>query len=224
MPDETQTTEQPDAAPVAEKSLIGSAPTDAKAAEAGPEQPTPKQPEAKEGAEPPAQAALFDPAAWKAPEGVKIDEEKLKGFAEVVNDQKLSGAERGAKLLSLYQEAMDGATKQVTDYNAKAWADTIGRWEKTVKADEEIGGDKLEPALQSIGRMLNVLGPEGSAAFKAAMTVTGAGSHPAVVKGMAKLAELLTEGNHIPGSPGGGKAKSIGSIFFPNSPEMKGDE
>ena len=71
-----------------------------------------------------------------------------------MNDQKLTGAQRGEKLLAMYQSTLDGATKQVADHNTQAWEQTIKKWEQIIHADTKIGGDKLEPTLQSIGTML----------------------------------------------------------------------
>ena len=60
---------------MAAKTMVGSAPAEAKPAEGAAKSEQAPQAEAK-----PAEPALFDPGAWKAPEGVKVDQEQLKGF------------------------------------------------------------------------------------------------------------------------------------------------
>jgi hypothetical protein len=210
-------------APVSSNSMIGSASSEAPGATTSATQVPATSKEATTEAEPPKGGEIFDPGQWKAPEGLKVDQDMLKGFAETLNKADLKGHERGEKLLTMHQQAVEKAVQAVTEGNTKAWTDTLTQWETEIKADQSIGGDRLEPTLQSISKALDLLGPEGSKAFKQAMTITGAGSNPAVVRGMAKLANVLTEGGHIPGSPGGGKGKSITELFFPNSPEMKGD-
>ena len=64
-----------------------------------------------------------------------------------------------------------------------------------------------------------VLGQELGAEFRKAMDFTGAGNHPAVVKGLAKAFTMLTEGGHVPGDVSKGK-QNMATVFFPNSPEF----
>jgi hypothetical protein len=199
----------PSTTPVAETSLIGTAEV-AKPVEAG---------QAAEAKAVPAEG--FDPTKFTPPEGFTVDPERMTAFAETLNAADLSPQDRGSKLIELGNKMVEDAVKKVGEANTKAWTDTIGQWEKEIKADATLGGDKLQPALQTIAKAIDRLGPERATAFKQAMTITGAGSNPAIVRGMYELSKLVTEGGHVPGNPGGGKEKSINSMFFPNSPEMK---
>lgn len=161
--------------------------------------------------------APFDPKAYKAPDGMTVDEKMLGDYAAIINDNKLSASERGTKMLDLYNSAM----KQVGESHTKAWSDTNEKWVNEVKADPEIGGTKFEPTKQMISRAIDTLGPEMSKTFRQSLDITGVGNNPAFIRGMAKLASALTEGGHVAGNPPGGKDKALRDVFFPNSPDMK---
>jgi hypothetical protein len=169
----------------------------------------------------PAEApAPFDATKLSFPEGFKPDEKLTGDFAALMNDDKLPPQERGQKLLDLYH----GAIKQVGEANTKAWTDLNGEWVKQAKADAEIGGAKFETTKTTISRVIDSLGTAQAAAFRQALDITGAGNNPAIIKGLAKMAQLLTEGGHVQGSPpskGDGKSFDAKS-FFPNSPGMTG--
>lgn len=169
-------------------------------------------------------AAPVDPATFikdlKLPEGLDTADPALSKFAEIVNDSKLSAKDRAQALIDLQVEAAKKQAEGLTN----AWNETQLDWQKQVKADPEIGGDKLQPTLQMISKgMDTVLGPELGKEFRTAMDFTGAGNHPAVVKGLAKVFAELSEGSHVPGNPSRGKM-SPGQVFFPNSPEFSGEQ
>lgn len=206
----------PEPAPASAPELKAADPAPAPAAEPKAAEPKPTLLGEKKD-EPKAEPVPFDAAKITLPEGFEKDEKVFGDFAKVATELKLP-QESAQKLVDLYS----GAVKAVGEANTKLWNDTKTEWESAVKADPEIGGDKLTPTVQQISRALDTtLGAEGAKSFKEAMEITGAGSHPAVVKALAKFATLLAEGGHVPGSPGKGKVDTA-SLFFPNSPEMKG--
>lgn len=161
------------------------------------------------------EATEIDPGKFTLPEGFKADEKLMASFVGVLKDTKVS-QEVGQKFLDLHANVI----KQVSEANTKAWDTTKTAWEGEVKADKEIGGDKLTPTVQSISKLIDSFGAEGAKAFRTALDITGAGSNPAIIRGLAKLAAKLTEGGHVAGNPAKGE-KSLGEVFFPNSPEMK---
>lgn len=174
--------------------------------------------EAPKAGEPPKvdTAAVFDPKAFKAPEGVKIDEVAVGAFAGVLNDSALSPQDRGAKLLELHNAEL----AKVGAANTKAWADTTTKWLGEIKADPKIGGDKITATVSTIAKAIDTLGPEGAKAFREALDITGAGNNPAVVRALHAFASRLTEGGHVNGTPPGSRP-STAALFFPNSPEMQ---
>lgn len=178
----------------------------------------PAEPKAPEPPKAPAEQGTFDFAKVKLPEGVTLDEAGAKNFVDLLNDTKLSRQELGEKLVSFYSDAV----KAIGAANMESWQQTNKQWVDSVKSDKDIGGDKLPAAQSLIAKMIDThlpgkLGTE----LRQALDMTGAGNHPAVVKGMWTLAGLLTEGGHVNGSPVRSGQMDIKTTFFPNSPDMR---
>ncbi len=159
-----------------------------------------------------ADAVAFDATKLTLPEGMKADDPQFKSFSEIYSDAKLDPQAKGQKLIDLYTTAVKGIQQQQQD----VWKSTNEGWVTAVKADPEIGGAKFEPTKATIARAIDSLGPELSVAFRQGLDATGAGNHPAIWKGLAKMAALLTEGGHVSGSPASGQQHTAES-FFPNS-------
>lgn len=173
----------------------------------------PAAPKTELGAPKPADAPVpFDAAKLTLPEGMKADDPTFKSFAEVFTDDKLSPQDRGQKLIDLYTTQVKGMQQAQVD----AWKTTNDAWVAAVKSDPDIGGAKFEPTKTVIAKAIDSLGPELSVAFRQGLDATGAGNHPAIWKGLAKMAALLTEGGHVSGNPAGGKP-DLATSFFPNS-------
>lgn len=161
---------------------------------------------------PPDAPAPFDAAKLTLPEGMKADDPTFKSFGEIFTDDKLDPQARGQKLIDLYTTQV----KAIQQNQIDTWKTTNEKWVSDVKSDPDIGGAKFEPTKTSIARAIDSLGPELSVAFRQGLDATGAGNHPAIWKGLAKMAALLTEGGHVSGSPASGKP-DLATAFFPNS-------
>lgn len=185
----------------------------------GTPEPAPAASEPKPGdpAPKPDAPVAFDPAKLTIPEGMKTDDPLFKSFAEAFGDDKLGPQERGQKLLDIYKDGI----KAVQDQGRQLWETTNADWIKAVKADPEIGGAKFDATKTSIAKAIDSLGPADAVAFRQGLDATGAGNHPAIWKGLAKMAANLTEGGHVTGNPASKATPDIGSTFFPNS-NMKG--
>lgn len=126
-----------------------------------------------------------------------------------MNDDKLSGAERAQKLIDLQQDFAKSQDAALT----AAWEQQQETWKNEVKADPEVGGDKMEPALAEIAKMVNEYGTPEVADI---LTNTGAGNNVHIVKMMYKIAKALNEGNgHASGNPPP-DAKTAAQKLFPS--------
>lgn len=136
-------------------------------------------------------------------------------------------AETAQKLFDFHTKALTDAAKAPTDTMNTMRAD----WRTQVTSDPEMAkatnGDKtgIEAVKLDIGRALTHLPPAEAVALKAAMDLTGAGDHPAIVKGWWKMAQLITEGKHVSGgnpspagqiAPGAADRPSGAKALFPN--------
>lgn len=132
-----------------------------------------------------------------------------------------------AKKHGLSSEAMkdllgEYATRMKSTQEAavKAFVETNEKWQAEIKADKEIGGDKLPAVLQTIGKVLD--NPKlTDPGFKEALNYTGAGNNPAIVKTFYKMALALTEGGHVGGTPPAeaGQKPTGAAALYPNLPK-----
>jgi hypothetical protein len=167
-------------------------------------QPRSRQPRSRE----PASAGDLDPKAFKLPEGVQADEAVLGEFAGVAKELGIN-QEGAQRLVDLY--AKQAKAEAVKPY--EQWHAMQKQWQDEIKADPSIGGDKLEPALQKVAKVLDTYGdPE----VRKALSFTGAGNNPAIIRTLVKMAEALSEGGPIVGAPPTGKPKTAAEAMYPH--------
>lgn len=162
---------------------------------------TPKDPAAepkKDGEAPKVPDAY---AAFTAPDGYTIDPKTIEAAAPIFKELGLS-QDQAQKLVDFHTQQMIAAARAPTDT-----MDTMRNdWQGKVKSDPDlakaVNGDKtgLDAVKLDIARAYAALPPDLAADMKKAMDLTGAGDHPAIVKGIWKLAQFVTEGKHVSGS------------------------
>ncbi|HHQ5841859.1 TPA: peptidase [Enterobacter asburiae] len=129
---------------------------------------------------------------FTAGEGVDLDTEALKDFEPVARDLNLTN-EQAQKLVDAYPKILAG----VQHRQAEAWQKQTEGWAETVKADKEIGGDKLTANLSAAQRALDQFGtPE----LKEYLEGTGLGNHPELVKAFIKIGKAMSEDGMVDGS------------------------
>lgn len=175
---------------------------------------TPKaEPAAGEGAKPEAPTA-FDFKEFTPPEGLELSDKDKETIGGIATKHGLS-KEAMSDLLGEYATRV----KSVQDAAVQAYQETNKKWQDEVRADPDIGGEKLDGVLKTIGAVINdpaITAP----GFKEALNLTGAGNNPAIIKTIFKMAQKLTEGGHVSGAPPAEKpgAKRGASAMYPNLP------
>lgn len=111
-----------------------------------------------------------------------------------MNDDKLSSADRAQKLIDLQAKFAQSQSDALT----QAWEAQQETWRNEVKADAEVGGDKMDGVLAGIQKVILEYGsPEVHAILD-----QGAGNNIHMIKMMNKIAKALNEGNgHASGNP-----------------------
>lgn len=133
----------------------------------------------------------------------------------------------------------DAAQKLVDAYNKQAIAiskrniDSVtnmrAEWRTEVGKDSELG-PKLETVKADIGKALQIISRGDDAfikSFREAMDKTGAGDHPAIIRGFYRMAQHFVEGTPVNGagpSPAGQtrtgeiRRPTVASAIYPNLP------
>lgn len=132
---------------------------------------------------------------FTAGEGVELDSEALKDFEPVARDLNLTN-EQAQKLVDAYPKILAGVQQR----QAEAWQKQTEGWAETVKADKEIGGDKLTANLSAAQRALDQF---GSQELKEYLNATGLGNHPDLVKTFVKIGKAMSEDGMVTGKESG---------------------
>lgn len=160
----------------------------------------------------------FDPEKVTFPEGLEKDEAFFGEFTDIAKEHGLTGP-AAQKMIDLAAKQVQAAADKATAYWNKVNAD----WQEEIKADKEIGGDKLEITLQTFAKVAN--DPELSdPKFREALAFTGAGNHPAVVRTLARWAKALSEGGPVRGTPAAESRTpaTLGEAFYGSSGPHQG--
>lgn len=132
---------------------------------------------------------------FTAAEGVDLDTEALKDFEPVARELNLTN-EQAQKLVDAYPKILAGVQQR----QAEAWQAQTEEWAATVKADKEIGGDKL---MANLGVAQRALDTFGTPALKEYLNGTGLGNHPELVKAFVKVGKAMSEDGVVTGKESG---------------------
>ncbi|MDC4196942.1 peptidase [Enterobacter cloacae complex sp. RIVM_C039474] len=130
---------------------------------------------------------------FKAGEGVELDTAALEQFEPIARELNLTN-EQAQKMVDLYGTKI---MPMVQQQQAEAWQKTTEQWAADVKADKEIGGDKLTANLSAAQRALDLF---GGPVLKEYLNTTGLGNHPELVKTFVKIGKAMSEDGMVDGS------------------------
>ncbi|MFV8981149.1 peptidase [Serratia fonticola] len=138
---------------------------------------------------------------FKAPEGVEqLDPQALAVFEPIAKELGLS-QEQAQKLVDIYP--------QIQQQQAEVWSKQVIDWGEQVKADKEIGGDKLTA---SVGQAQKALDQFGTPALRDYLHTSGLGNHPELVRAFAKVGKMMSEDKII--MPNQGGQRSAADILY----------
>lgn len=136
-----------------------------------------------------------DKYEFKAGEGVELDSGAMADFEPVARELNLTN-EQAQKLVDVYPKILAGVQQR----QVEAWQKQTEGWAETVKADKEVGGDKLTSNLSAAQRALDQFGtPE----LREYLDGTGLGNHPELVKAFIKVGKAMSEDGVITGKESG---------------------
>lgn len=146
-------------------------------------------------AEAEAPATPFDAKALVIPEGVQLRDADIEALTPLAAKHGLS-TEAVNDLLGVHAEALKAAAIQPY----QAWVDQNKAWVEEIKKDPELGdGNGLKTEVKTAAA--KVIADYGGQPLKDALNATGAGNHPAMIRFVNKIAQVLTEATHVQGRP-----------------------
>jgi hypothetical protein len=144
-----------------------------------------------------AEPAPTDYGDFTVPEGITLTQESLDTAKGLFKEAGLS-KETAQKFMDMHTAAV----KAMAEGPANLWKETQETWVEELRSDPVIGkGIDNGQVGGSISKMLSLLPDVESSAMREAFNFTGAGNHPAIVRGLYQLSKLLTEPGHVQGRP-----------------------
>lgn len=162
--------------------------------------------------------------SFTAPEGGELNQAMIDKATPIFKELGLA-QEPAQKLVDLF----NAYSKDQSDLAIKAVNEMRANWREQVNRDPVMSG-RLEQVTADVGRLKDsIFGTDKASreVFDAAMTITGAGDHPAIVKAWWKAAQMVNEGTHVSGSgpsalgqraPGTNARPSMAQAMYPNLP------
>lgn len=177
-------------APHTEKPTLLEATETPKPDEKAPEKPVEAE-KVPEGEKIPDAAFKYEP--FTLPEGVKIDEDRIAKFTDVIGPHKLD-QETAQKLVSLHTETLEAFREHMQAEQLRIFEETKAGWLTRTMSDPELGGAGHQTALQAAARMRDLLVPEEDRAdFVEMLRASGVGDHPALFRMLYRAARLFDE-------------------------------
>lgn len=125
-------------------------------------------------------------------DGVELDAAALEEATPFFKEAGLTN-DQANQIMPAAVKFRDTVANQTLQQIMDAGAQQKASWLDATKTDTEIGGGKLDETLHLAAKGLDALGyPEGSD-FRKALTETGFGNHPEMVRMMRKVGEMVSE-------------------------------
>jgi hypothetical protein len=152
---------------------------------------------------------------FKLPDGVTADADSLKPATELFAASGLN-QEQAQKFIDLAMARETAAASK----SVQAFVDLQNTWVSEIKADPDIGGDRLKASLASASRAIDRLDIPG---LREALNFTGAGNHPAIVKAFVRLGQMISEDRFRPGrnAAPAGAPRSPAEVIYDGQPRTQ---
>jgi len=181
-----------------------------------------------EPAKPAEEAKPAEPVAYdiKLPEGIEADPALLDGAKAIFTEAKVA-PEVAQKLATFHGEQMKALGEALVAKQFEAWNTTISGWQKEITADKDLGGAKwgatkaaIEGGLQSVFGVSPTTPADAPQraqhkAFIDALGYTGAGSNPAIIRGLYRMVSARSEGKPVAVGGPSPQKKSPAELMYP---------
>ncbi|EQB7928941.1 hypothetical protein ACYUFO_002234 [Vibrio parahaemolyticus] len=158
------------------------------------------------------------------PEGMELDEQALEKFEPLFREANMTN-EQASKFAAAYGEHVNGMVERVQTETVQSlqdqWIQQNKAWQGELLKDKEFGGANARENFNVAKSVIDRFGgtKEEIAAIRKAMSETGAGNHPEVMRLLFRVGKAMQDDKiHDNGLENGGKQKAD---LYPNSPTMK---
>jgi len=141
--------------------------------------------------------------AFKVPDGVTLDQERIGKFAEIAGPAQVN-QDVAQNLLNLHVEEIQRVQQAAVDNQRKVWNTYIDTITNELRKDPELGGNRLETSLSMAKAVVEEYLPANEAAeYLALLSHNGMGNHRLQVKLLHAIGDKLNifEDGIVPANP-----------------------
>lgn len=135
------------------------------------------------------------------PDGIELDKASADEFTTIAKELKLDQAAA--------QKLADIAAKQA-QRQVEAHTRLVESWVESVKADKDIGGDKLE---ENLGIARKALDTFGTPELRDVLNASGLGNHPEVIRAFVKAGKAISQDAFVTGAAKGNATDPAKKMF-----------
>ena len=165
---------------------------------------------------PPAEPEAVDLSTLKLPEGMKADDPALAKLVETLSDPKLTPAQRTEALLAQHGETLQAVATAAQQSIHDNYRTINDGWVKEIREDPELGRDKFDQTISTIAKAIDSWSPDAKA-MRQALSLTGAGNNPAVIRTLYAMASALGEGKPAQGKPAPTQKSAVDLLYGGNA-------
>lgn len=172
--------------------------------------------EAQQGEQEPPKPDVPEKYEFHTPEGqAPLTEGEIQAYTEVCRGMGLT--QEQAQML--YEKAAPQISAMYTQKAQDVMRQAQAKWQSTLMADEELGGQNLENTKLNTGKFLKAFGTQG---FNTLMKNTGLMNHPELVRVMARVGAAMGNDNvFINGNSKPTPKRNPLEFMYDHSPELK---
>lgn len=156
--------------------------------------------------------------SFKLPEGVELDQTRVKEFTGFLDAGDLNHQDRAQRLIDLHVREMTQIQERMVQHQHDVWQKYNDGLKQEFRNDPEIGGMNAESSLMKAKTIIEDYGgnEQQQAALLQMLSYTGAGNHAGLIRMLSNIESVLAEGHPIgPVSPGRmGGPKSRGEAWY----------
>lgn len=129
--------------------------------------------------------------AFKVPDGVDVDKEKVDKFTKAIGEHRLP-QEVAQQLFDMHVAEVKSIADKLSTQQWSVYNETRKEWRNQVMSDPEIGGSGHQTAMKIIAEARDHLVPESErAAFNEMLNITGVGDNLAFLKPLYRAGKIL---------------------------------
>lgn len=144
--------------------------------------------------------------AFKVPENVKLDDERVSTLTKLLGDLEINTKadhtamqEFGQKLIDTHISEVTKAIEDIHKYNQVTWDKQKLDWKDEFLKDPELGGNRFQTTVDAARTFISTHGgtPEEQAEFRSLMESSGLGNHKVMIRILARAGQAMTEGRPL---------------------------